>query len=155
MVGRAGGDGLTALPGVAIAVALMPPLCSVGFCFGSGFNTRVIGGAGLLFLTHLVAIISCAFAVVLLIGMNAGGLGEQMTKSRDSEFLAKQLTHGRAKRILTHSGNVGWRILVLVILLGAIAIPLRRAFVQLTGEAAARSTVQQVVKGLLPSGALV
>jgi uncharacterized hydrophobic protein (TIGR00271 family) len=155
VVGRAGGDGLTALPGVAIAVALMPPLCSVGFGFGSGFNTRIIGGSGLLFLTNLVAIISCAFAVFLLIGMNAGELGEQMEKSREGELLAKRLTQGRARRIFTHSGSVGWRILVLVILLGVIAIPLKNAFVQLTQEAAARSTVQQVVKGLLPSGALV
>lgn len=155
VVGRAGGNGLTALPGVAIAVALMPPLCSVGFGFGSGFNTRIIGGAGLLFLTNLVAIISCAFAVFLLIGMNAGELGVQMQKSRAGELLAKRLTQGRARRIFTHSGSVGWRILVLAVLLGAIAVPLKTAFVQLTEEAAARSTVQEVVKGLLPAGALV
>jgi uncharacterized hydrophobic protein (TIGR00271 family) len=155
VVGRAGGDGLTALPGVAIAVALMPPLCSVGFGFGSGFNTQIISGAGLLFLTNLVAIISSAFAVFLLIGMNAEELAEQMEKSRESEFLAKRLTQGRARRVFTHNGNLGWRILVLVILLGAIAIPLKTAFVQLTEEAAARSTVQRVVKDLLPPGALV
>jgi uncharacterized hydrophobic protein (TIGR00271 family) len=155
VVGRAGGDGLTALPGVAIAVALMPPLCSVGFGFGSGLNTRIIGGAGLLFLTNLVAIITSAFAVFLLIGMNAGELGEQMTKSRDGEFLAKRLAKGRAHKVLIHSGSLGWRILVLVILMGATAIPLKTAFVQLTQEVAARSTVQQVVKGLLPPDALV
>jgi uncharacterized hydrophobic protein (TIGR00271 family) len=154
-VGRAGGDGLAALPGVAIAVALMPPLCSVGFGFGSGFNTRIVGGAGLLFITNLVAIISCAFAVFLLIGMNADELREQMVKSREGEFVAKRLTQGRARRVFTHSGSLGWRILVLAVLLGAIAIPLKTAFVQLTEEAAARSAVQQVVKGLLPAGALV
>lgn len=155
IVGRAGGDGLTALPGVAIAVALMPPLCSLGFGFGSGLNTRIIGGAGLLFLTNLVAIISSAFAVFLLIGMNAGELGDQVERCREGEFLAKRLIQGRGRRVFTHSGGLGWRILVLVILLGAIAIPLKTAFVQLTEEAAARSTVQQVVKGLLSSSALV
>lgn len=155
VVGRAGGDGLTALPGVAIAVALMPPLCSVGFGFGSGLNTRIISGAGLLFLTNLVAIIVAAFAVFLLIGMNAEELGDQMERCREDEFLAKRLTEGRAQRVFTHKGGLGWRILVLMLLLGAIAIPLKRAFVQLTEEAAARSTVQEVVKGLLPPGALV
>lgn len=155
VVGRARGDGLTALPGVAIAVALMPPLCSVGFGFGSGLNPGIIGGAGLLFLTNLVAIISSAFAVFLLIGMNAGELAGQMTKSRDGEFLAKRLTQGRARRVWIHTGSLGWRILVLVILMGATAIPLKTAFVQLTEEATARSAVQQVVKDLLPSGALV
>jgi uncharacterized hydrophobic protein (TIGR00271 family) len=155
VVGRAGGDGLTALPGVAIAVALMPPLCAVGFGFGSSLNTRIIGGAGLLFLTNLVAIISSAFAVFLLIGMNASELRTQMEECREGEYLAKRLTGGRAGRVLTHSGSLGWRILVLVLLLGAIAFPLKTAFVQLTEEAAARRTVQEVVKGLLPARALV
>ena len=155
VVGRAGGDGLTALPGVAIAVALMPPLCAVGFGFGSGLDTRIIGGAGLLFLTNLVAIISSAFAVFLLIGMNASELRTQMEKCREGEYLAKRLIGGRAGRVLTHSGSLGWRVLILVLLLGAIAVPLKTAFVQLTEEAAARRTVQEVVKGLLPARALV
>ena len=154
-VGRAGASGLAALPGVAIAVALMPPLCSVGFGVGSGLNTRIMGGAGLLFLTNLVAIISSAFAVFLLVGLNASELSEQMKQSREGEFFARRLGNGRAGRALSHSGNLGWRILIVAVLLGAIAIPLKNAFVQLTEEAAARSAVQQVVKNLLPSGALV
>jgi len=32
------GGGVTALPGVAIAVALMPPLCTIGFGVGSGLE---------------------------------------------------------------------------------------------------------------------
>ena len=154
-VGRAGASGLAALPGVAIAVALMPPLCSVGFGLGSGLNTRIIGGAGLLFLTNLVAIISSAFAVFLLIGMNAKELSSQMEHSRDGEFFAQRFAGGRVARMLTHTGSIGWRILVVGILLCGIAIPLKSAFVQLTEEAAARSTVQQIVKKLLPAGSLV
>lgn len=154
-VGRAGASGLAALPGVAIAVALMPPLCSVGFGVGSGLNTRIMGGAGLLFLTNLVAIISSAFAVFLLIGMNASELSKQIDSARQGEFFARQFGKGRAGQALAHSGNLGWRILVVAVLLGGIAIPLKNAFVQLTEEAAARSTVQQVVKDLLPRGTLV
>ena len=154
-VGRAGASGLAALPGVAIAVALMPPLCSVGFGVGSGLNTRIMGGAGLLFLTNLVAIISSAFAVFLLIGMNAKELSSQMEHSREGEFFAQRFAGGRVARVLAHSGSIGWRVLVVGILLGGIAIPLKSAFVQLTQEAAARSTVQQVVKNLLPAGSLV
>ena len=66
-----GGEAVTTLPGVAIAVALMPPLCTIGFGLGSGANTRIMGGAGLLFLTNLVAIVASAFVVFLLTGMNA------------------------------------------------------------------------------------
>lgn len=64
------GDGVTALPGVAIAVALMPPLCTMGFGLGSGLNLDIIGGAGLLFLTNLVAIVASAFLVFLAVGMS-------------------------------------------------------------------------------------
>ena len=155
VVGRTDGAGVAALPGVAIAVALMPPLCSVGFGVGSGLNSRIVGGAGLLFLTNLVAIVSSAFGVFLLVGMNSTELAEQMEKSREGELLARRLGHGRMGRALTQTGRLGWRILILAILLAAIALPLKNAFVQLTEEASARSTVQQVVKDLLPSGALV
>ena len=64
-------DGVTAIPGVAIAVALMPPLGVMGFGLGSGVNLEIIGGAGLLFLTNLVAIVASAFLVFLLVGMSA------------------------------------------------------------------------------------
>jgi hypothetical protein len=43
----------------------------------------------------------------------------------------------------------------LALLLAAIAVPLKKAFVQVTGEAIARSAVQQALKELLPAGALV
>lgn len=156
VVGRAGGgEGVTALPGVAIAVALMPPLCTMGFGMGSGWNTRIIGGAGLLFLTNLVAIVSSAFTVFLLIGMNAQELAAQIKKSREVERLALKLSHGPAAQFLMHTGRLRWRFLVLIVLLGAVALPLKKAFVQVTGEALARSAVQQVVKQLLPHGALV
>lgn len=50
-----------ALPGVAIATALMPPLCTVGIGLALS-DGRIAGGALLLFLTNLAAI---AFAGVL------------------------------------------------------------------------------------------
>ncbi len=51
-----------ALPGVAIATALMPPLCTVGIGLALG-RWDVAGGAGLLFLTNAVTI---AFAAALI-----------------------------------------------------------------------------------------
>ena len=156
VVGRAGGsDGVTALPGVAIAVALMPPLCTMGFGMGSGWNMRIMGGAGLLFLTNLVAIVSSAFIVFLLIGMNAHELSAQIEKCREGELLAQKLRQGRAAQSLMHTGRLRWRFLVLTVLLGMVAVPLKKAFVQVTGEAIARSVVQQVVKQLIPPGTLV
>jgi len=153
---RFGGvEGVTTLPGVAIAVALMPPLCTIGFGLGSGANTRIMGGAGLLFLTNLVAIVASAFVVFLVTGMNAPEVRAEMENSRKGELLARALSRGALARALGNGGQLKWRILLMVVLLGAIALPLRSAFMQVAGEATARGVTQDVVKRLLPPGALV
>jgi uncharacterized hydrophobic protein (TIGR00271 family) len=56
-----------ALPGVAIAAALVPPLCVVGYGVGTG-QFDIAGGAALLFITNLAAITVAAAAVFLLLG---------------------------------------------------------------------------------------
>ncbi|HEX9003331.1 MAG TPA: DUF389 domain-containing protein, partial [Blastocatellia bacterium] len=62
---------VTSIPGVAIAVALMPPLCVVGYGFGLALSLDRAGGlraalgGGLLFLTNLVAITFTAMVVFL------------------------------------------------------------------------------------------
>jgi hypothetical protein len=122
---------------------------------GCGWNTRIMGGAGLLFLTNLVAIVSSAFVIFLLIGMNAEELADQIDRCRQGEFLARNLTQRRAGQALLHGGRLHWRFLVLVALLAAVAVPLKRAFVQVAGETAARGAVQQVIHNLLPPGALL
>ena len=90
-----GGEAVTTLPGVAIAVALMPPLCTIGFGLGSGVNTRIMGGGGLLFLTNLVAIVASAFAVFLLVGMNSPEVRAATVQSREGEIFARKLAQGR------------------------------------------------------------
>ena len=57
-----------ALAGVAIAAALMPPLCTFGLGLASG-NTALGLRAGLLFLTNIVFIVLAAWIVFLLVGM--------------------------------------------------------------------------------------
>ena len=150
-----GGSGVTTLPGVAIAVALMPPLCTVGYGLGSGTNMRIMGGAGLLFLTNLVAITASAFLIFLLVGMNAPEVREQMALSRRDEVLAHRLEHTPLARMVANSGQLHWRIIMLLVLLATIAVPLRSAFVQVAEETIARGAVQDVVKNLMPPGDLV
>ena len=57
-----------ALPGVAIAAALMPPLCTVGIGLAI-FSGPIAGGAFLLFTTNLIAIIVAGTAVFLILGV--------------------------------------------------------------------------------------
>lgn len=56
-----------ALPGVAIATALMPPLCTVGIGIALG-DRGVWGGAALLFVTNLSAIVFAAIVVFASLG---------------------------------------------------------------------------------------
>jgi uncharacterized membrane protein len=57
-----------ALPGVAIAAALVPPLCVVGYGFGTS-NLQIAFGALLLFTTNLVTIVLAATFVFLALGI--------------------------------------------------------------------------------------
>jgi hypothetical protein len=57
--------------------------------------------------------------------------------------------------VLKTEGRVHWRIAMLVVLLGAVSVPLRTALVQLTEEGIARSAVQKQVGELAPHGTLV
>ena len=70
--------GSDALPGVAIAVSLVPPLATVGICLEQG-RIDDAGGALILFTTNLAAIIVVASVVFLLSGARpiAEGVDQQ------------------------------------------------------------------------------
>lgn len=155
-VSRAGGgDGVMTLPGVAIAVALMPPLCAIGFGVGSDWNRVIMGGAGLLFLTNLVAIVFSAFAVFLSVGMNSAEVRAEIAHCHATEPVARRIASGPLRLAFKDGGQLRWRVLILLVLLGAVAFPLQKALKQVAGEAVARDVVQQVVQRLVPTGALV
>ncbi len=155
VVCRGGGDGVTALPGVAIAVALMPPLCAMGFGMGSGLNMEIMSGAGLLFVTNLVAIVASAFLVFLLVGMNTADVQRAMLAARGEAASARMHSHGLVERMLASGGQLHWRVLMIVVLLGSIAVPLRKALLQVASETHARAEVQKALKGLVPADAIV
>ena len=60
-------ESVSALPGVAVAVALVPPLAVVGISLGFG-NYDDAGGATLLYLTNLAGIVLAAMVVFVLTG---------------------------------------------------------------------------------------
>ena len=151
------GNGMAALPGVAIAVALMPPLCAMGFGFGSGGNLEIVAGAGLLFLTNLVAIVASAFVIFLLVGMNSPEVHTLARSCREGDPLAallpRTLTNPAPDGVI--GGQLRWRILLLLVILASITVPLRKALLQVASEAVARGTVEEEIKRLIPGTALV
>ncbi len=117
----------SSLPGVAIAVALIPPLATTGMALALRF-WHVALGAGLLFLTNLVGIVAMSSWVFLSMGF--------------------QPQFERRERIRLFSR--GWRAILLMILL--ISIPLAvvtvRQIKQQRVDSAIRSALQREIKKL-------
>jgi uncharacterized hydrophobic protein (TIGR00271 family) len=74
-------DVAAALPGVAIAAALVPPLSVLGIGLALG-NAQVAGGGGLLFLTNLVAIVLAGAVTLLLLGFRPAERGDREARLR-------------------------------------------------------------------------
>jgi uncharacterized hydrophobic protein (TIGR00271 family) len=151
-----GGGGVTALPGVAIAVALMPPLCTIGFGVGSGFSWPIITGAGLLFLTNLAAITTSAFIAFYAVRMDAPELRMKIDYSivehASSDRLYRVLMKTGLGRAFGDIGKLRWRVLMLVATLAALFIPLRQSLFQLREETIARTAANEAVRLLASPG---
>lgn len=65
-----------AIPGVAVAVALIPPLAVAGFGMGAGWQGEVVWGALLLLGANLAGIVLSGVAVFLLVGMHRADVVE-------------------------------------------------------------------------------
>lgn len=72
-------EAVSALPGVAIAVSLVPPLTTVGMTLELG-RSDLAGDAMLLYLTNLAGIVLAAAMVMLLLGVGAHPLHGGLTR---------------------------------------------------------------------------
>jgi uncharacterized hydrophobic protein (TIGR00271 family) len=75
-----------ALGGVAIAIALVPPLCVVGISLRQG-QLEAAAGASLLFLTNFLAILLAGGVVFLLLGLGRSGVSHAQGQFRRRAFL--------------------------------------------------------------------
>lgn len=136
---------VTSIPGVAIAVALMPPLCVVGFGLGvavseDGVNGFIIArGGGLLFLTNLVAITFTAMLVFLGLHIDTARVRDRIRQLRAEEDHTGRLIGNALARIpgaenLKRVGSLPGRIILIVAIILALFVPLSRSFNQLRGE---------------------
>jgi uncharacterized hydrophobic protein (TIGR00271 family) len=71
----------SAIAGVAIAAALMPPLCTVGLAMAFG-DTTLASGAFLLFFTNIVSIALAAWAAFFWLGLRPRETDEQSKRQR-------------------------------------------------------------------------
>ena len=107
--------------GVAIAIALMPPLAVVGFGIAT-LNWPVFAGSLLLFLTNAVTISLTAALVARLYGF-----GSHLSRH-----------------------HTGWQLLLFVVALGLLSLPLGAALRQIAFESVAQRQVRDTILNRFP-----
>jgi uncharacterized hydrophobic protein (TIGR00271 family) len=163
---------VTSIPGVAIAVALMPPLCVVGYGVGFSLSAsgaegmRIARGGGLLFLTNLVAITFTAMIVFLALHIDTARVKERIEALRGEDlegvWLRTVFRRLHVPGALRSIGSLPGRLLLIAISILVILIPLAQSFSQLKREIGrkqeenrirrAATTLWQEGFGKLPDG---
>ena len=131
----------TSIPGVAIAVALMPPLCVVGYGIGTMFSfdrssgLQVARGGGLLFFTNLVAIVFMAMIIFLGLHLDNKAVRQKVREWRaeDPESLIVQhwLERLPAFEYIKKIGGLPGRFLLILVTILLISFPLTQSLIQL------------------------
>ncbi len=115
--------GMTIIPGVAIATAVMPPLATAGYGLATG-QWAIFGGAFLLFFTNLTVIVISADLVFLFVGF------------RPRQHM---LQH-------EHRTLVRYRILAAGLILVVISIPLVRTLLTAARQARVRQEITRTLR---------
>lgn len=149
--------GLTAaIPGVAIAVALMPPICVVGFGLGArnalpGWIDVAQGGA-LLFSANLVAIVVTSMMVFLSVGMGRRSVRRRVDEWEDDPEHQTALERFAGRfRVLNWFSRVGTlkaRLAVAAVFLIAIYFPLHSALSRVIKQVAERTQRELNIKAI-------
>lgn len=145
---RPGSDSTAAAAGTAIGIALVPPLCVIGFGLGT-FSSTTASGAALLFTANLSAIL-----VLSVISFLALGYNQVDAVALEHDFLAPatsrldRLAH-RVHRLIHRAfgsryGGV-MRVLVPAAFLAMVYVPLRQALAEVTWEVRTRDAVRRLV----------
>lgn len=144
-----------AIPGVAVAVALIPPLAVAGFGMAAGWQTDVIRGALLLLGANLAGIVLSGVVVFLLIGMQRGDVleaarqwHEEATPPGVAGLVCRLPGMGRAR---VFGSALGRAVLVLGFVV-ALAIPLTAALTEVVREARVRGAVEEAATLLEEEG---
>ena len=138
-----------AVPGVAVSVALVPPLAVTGYGIGTGWNWAIIRGSLLLYGANLAGIVMSAMVVFLLAGMHRTEvLDVDATWHRDTHTSA--LT-GWVERIpglrsLGVMRSVWTRIALVATFVAVVAIPLSASLREIARESRIHAAVDRATR---------
>jgi uncharacterized hydrophobic protein (TIGR00271 family) len=143
---RPGSDTATTAAGTSIGISLVPPLCASGYGFGIG-AWSVAGGAALLFLTNLVAIIVVGTISFVAAGFNRVNVTrmERAELARNAKHVITAAIARRLAGLFESRAGPALRFLMPLLLLAAVYVPLRRALDEVAWQVRVRSTVQDLL----------
>lgn len=132
--------------GAAIGIALVPPICVVGFGLGVG-DMEIARGASLLLVTNFFAIISVGAVFFYLLGYERVSVqawdDEALAASPEGSVIHRAL---RALEQVFGSRRSGvFRIAFPAVLLIGVAVPLYSGLMQVSWEARTRAAVSRIV----------
>jgi uncharacterized hydrophobic protein (TIGR00271 family) len=140
----------TTAAGTAIAIALVPPLCVVGFGIGT-HDLTTTRGAGLLFIANFCAIL--LFAVVTFIAFGFGAidvarleLDAESARGADPSRLRSGRAVARLRTLLGSASGGALRVGMPLLLLALVYVPLRRALIAVAWEVRVRQTARSEIE---------
>lgn len=140
---RPGSEVASTAAGTSIGISLVPPLCASGYGVGIA-NWSVAGGAALLFLTNLIAIVLVGTLAFAAAGFHQVGIArletDELQKSSSGPVARSRLD--RRLQMLFASRSGPWlRLLMPFLLLAAVYVPLRQGLNEVAWQIRARQQV--------------
>ena len=146
---RPGSDTASTAAGTAIGIALVPPLCVVGYGLGTG-SVHVAGGAALLFIANFCAIILFSVLGFTVLGYASVPVAT-MERAHAESFEATTMTGRVARRLSVFFASKAGPVVRLVMPLALVVLvyfPLRTALAEVTWEIRVRTAVNDALASL-------
>lgn len=144
-----------AVPGVAISVALVPPLAVTGYGIGTGWQWPIIRGSLLLYGANLAGIVMSAMVVFLLAGMHQPDVrraDRTWQTARTVGPLGVFLNRIPAVRSLGVLERTWTRVALVVGFVALVAIPLRESLKQIARESRVKAAVDAATRRFVRAG---
>lgn len=145
---RASSETVATAAGTSISIALVPPLCVVGFGAGN-LQWPVALGAALLFVANLSAILMFAALFFLSLGFDlVDAQAIEQEAAAEKSWVGQMAKRGWS--LFGHRYGRGLRVLVPLLLVGAVYVPLSKALSTVAWEVRVRGQVQSILEQELP-----
>ena len=145
---RTTSDTTATAAGAAIGIALVPPLCVVGWGLGTSHHD-LSKGAALLFTANFCAILALTALVFFATGFDDIDIGALERETAHRNRLTDRAAH-RLRNLLGSAYGLSFRIGLPLLLASAVIVPLYRALEQVEWEVRVRTSVEKLVSELAP-----